>query len=104
MNNEPLPRLAREMWRASFQRREANEGIRPKNYQANRHLYNQGHRCHICHKTMANQAAENGWWVHMTVDLELAPVDAEIADDLSQGWFPIGAACAKTIPLQYRKR
>ena len=104
MNNKPVPFLERTMWRISLQRRNANERIIPKNYWANRHLYRQGHFCHICHKTMTDKAAQTGWWVHMTVHLQLAPVDAEVADDLSQGWFPIGNACAKKIPLQYRKQ
>jgi hypothetical protein len=40
----------------------------------------------------------------MTVDGNLVEKDAEIREELSQGWFPVGADCAKKIPLNFRKK
>ncbi len=104
MTEQPLPLLEPEVWQTCPEpQRERNERTCPKGYWANRHLYS-GAQCHICLKSMTDKATEKGWWVHMTVNLQLAPVNAKIAEELSQGWFPIGNACAKTIPLKYRSK
>ncbi len=104
MTEQPLPLLEPEVWRTcSEAKREKNKYIVPKGYRENRHLYS-GYQCHICLKRMTDEATEKGWWVHMTVSSQLVPVNTEIAEELSQGWFPIGNACAKKLRLEYRSQ
>ena len=62
------------------------------------------HECRICAARMSELALHKAWFVHMTVDGNLVEKDAELREELSQGWFPVGADCAKKIPLNFRKK
>lgn len=57
--------------------------------------------CKLCGQTISDKALDNSWWVHMTTSGDLYPVAFEITQG-SQGYFPIGAACAKRIPKEYK--
>jgi len=65
-------------------------------------------QCWLCGRGLTARAAERGWWVHMTVDLTIAPVDLPEQDwpagVESQGWFPVGNECAKKIPKTHRAK
>ena len=61
--------------------------------------------CHLCGQTISNKAYDASWFVHMTVDGDLLPVAVKMSDsEGSQGYFPIGSACAKRIPKEYKTR
>ena len=61
--------------------------------------------CHLCGQTISNKVLDKSWFVHMTVDGDLLPVAVKLSDsEGSQGYFPIGSACAKRIPKEYKTR
>ena len=55
--------------------------------------------CQLCGQTISDKSLDNSWWVHMTTSGDLYPVGFEITQG-SQGYFPIGASCAKRIPKE----
>lgn len=58
--------------------------------------------CHICGLPVSDNALKNAWHVRMTVDGDLVAHDVELDEREDQGYFPIGASCAKTLPRQFR--
>lgn len=75
-----------------------------KNGQRNVRYAFQENPCRLCGCQLTKKAYENAWFVHMTVNLDLVQKDAEVPEADDQGWFPIGAGCAKKIPIQFRKK
>lgn len=59
--------------------------------------------CQLCGRTISDKALNNAWHVHMNVNRELVRMGFDDACE-SQGFFPVGADCAKNIPLAFRKR
>ena len=56
------------------------------------------HQCHCCGKPISDKSLKTAMMVHMTVNQEIMPADAVLAeesDSWDQGWFYIGTACAK---------
>jgi hypothetical protein len=59
--------------------------------------------CHLCGQTISDKSLPTAWYVHMSTGCELLPVAIEIVEG-SQGYFPIGASCAKRIPAAYKTK
>ena len=59
--------------------------------------------CHLCGQTISNKSLPTAWFVHMSTSSELYPVAVELTEG-SQGYFPIGASCAKRIPKEYKTK
>jgi len=59
--------------------------------------------CHLCEQTISDKSLPTAWYVHMSTDAELLPIGIEITEG-SQGYFPIGSACAKRIPKGYKTK
>ena len=59
--------------------------------------------CHLCEQTISDKSLPTAWYVHMNTDAELLPIGVEITQG-SQGYFPIGASCAKRIPKGYKTK
>ena len=61
--------------------------------------------CKLCGQVISDKALDTSWFVHMTESGDLFPVEIELGDhEGSQGFFPIGASCAKRIPKQFKKK
>ena len=78
---------------------------------ANQYKHNEntkGHDfCHLCGRLISDKALPTSWWVHQRTDGALIAVDFlfESNDQYqSQGWFPIGAGCAKKIPSTHKMK
>jgi len=65
-----------------------------------------GHEpCKLCGQIISDKVLDTSWFVHMTTDGDLFPVAVELGDhEGSQGFFPIGASCAKRIAKEYKKK
>ena len=65
-----------------------------------------GHEpCKLCGQIISDKALETSWFVHMTTNGDLFPVAIELGDhEGSQGFFPIGASCAKRIPKEFKTK
>jgi hypothetical protein len=59
--------------------------------------------CHLCGQTISDKSLPTAWYVHMSTGCELLPIGIEIVEG-SQGYFPIGASCAKRIPKGYKTK
>lgn len=59
--------------------------------------------CHLCGQTISDKSIPTAWYVHMSTSSELYPVAVELTEG-SQGYFPIGASCAKRIPKEYKTK
>jgi len=91
--------ITREEWDVvSFDQKKENAKKR------NRSTF--GHEpCKLCGQVISDKALDTSWFVHMTVSGELFPVAVELGDhEGSQGFFPIGASCAKRIPKEFKKK
>jgi hypothetical protein len=93
---ETVPAIARSEWRQSIERIEANRRIHRSGAENNP-------ECMMCGRKMSRKAAENARHIHMTVDLDLVPMTAEIGD-LSQGWHAVGSECAKLVPQGFASK
>lgn len=61
--------------------------------------------CRLCNQTISDKVLDKSWFVHMTTNCELFPVAVELGDhEGSQGFFPVGASCAKKIPKEFKKK
>ena len=58
--------------------------------------------CAVCARGLTEKAVENAWYVHLTIDAEMTPVDIELESDIDLGWHPVGSECAKLIPKSHR--
>ena len=80
-------------------------------WEANQHKHNEntkGHDfCILCGRLISDKALPTSWWVHQRTDGALIAVDYSFHSDdeyQSQGWFPIGASCAKQIPRTHKMK
>jgi len=78
---------------------------------ANQYKHNEntkGHDfCHLCGRLISDKALPTSWWVHQRTDGALIAVDysSDLGEGFqSQGWFPIGAGCAKKIPSTHKMK
>ena len=80
---------------ADYETQRSNE----RRFNSDKHVDN----CFLCARPLTEKARDNGWMVHLHVQLGLIPNGADI-DDMSgsQGCFPVGSECAKKIPAAYR--
>lgn len=61
--------------------------------------------CRLCNQTISDKVLDSSWFVHMSVDGDLLPVNIEMTEsDGSQGYFPVGASCAKKIPNGFKTK
>jgi hypothetical protein len=60
--------------------------------------------CLVCGKGMSQAKIDAAWFVHMTTGGELAHIDDELEEIHDQGWWPVGADCAKRIPKTHRTK
>jgi hypothetical protein len=61
--------------------------------------------CKLCGQVISDKALDTSWFVHMTTDGDLFPVAIELGGhEGSQGFFPIGASCAKRIPKEFKTK
>ena len=93
---EIVPAISRSVWQQSIERREANERIHRSGAENNA-------CCHMCGRKMSRKAAENARRIHMTVDGDLVPMNAQIGS-LSQGWHAVGSECAKLVPQGFASK
>lgn len=86
----PAPQISAEF-------RDANR----KNHKSGKHV----DECFICARGLTRSGVDNGWWIHMSTDGELIANDEHV-DDMhgSQGCFPCGSECAKSIPFTHRRK
>ena len=65
-----------------------------------------GHEpCKLCGQIISDKALNTSWFVHMTTNGDLFPVEVELGDhEGSQGFFPIGPSCAKKISKKYKTK
>lgn len=91
-----VPAIDYDTWRQSVERREANSRIHRRGDESNP-------ECKMCGRKMSRKASENAHHVHMTVYLDLVPLNADI-ESISQGCFPVGSECAKMLPTGFTKR
>jgi hypothetical protein len=59
--------------------------------------------CHLCEQTISDKSLPTAWYVHMSTGAELLPIGVNITEG-SQGYFPIGASCAKRIPKSHKTK
>lgn len=59
--------------------------------------------CLLCGKALSDRQVLTGEWVHLH-DNVLVHVDAEVPEASDQGWWPIGADCAKKVPAEFRTK
>jgi hypothetical protein len=93
---ETVPAIAYDTWRQSVERREANRRSCRRGDEWNT-------ECKMCGRKMSRKASENAHHVHMTVDLDLVPMNADV-EDISQGWFAVGSECVKMLPAGFAKK
>lgn len=61
--------------------------------------------CLLCGSPLTVAAAENGAWVNLAITGRLVPVGyAFPAPSDDQGWFPIGADCARRVPAAFKQK
>lgn len=70
-----------------------------RNYDGSKHV----DECFLCGRGLTEKGAENGYNIHLLTTGELAPNATEWYDHKdSQGAFPVGSECAKSIPTGYK--
>ena len=89
--------IAREEWDVVTQ--EQREKNKKKHNRATHGI----NPCHLCEQTISDKSLPTAWYVHMSTSAELLPIGIEIFEG-SQGYFPIGSACAKRIPKAYKTK
>lgn len=57
--------------------------------------------CFVCARPLTEAGVARGKWIEHTTSGFLVPVDAPSPAD-SQGCFPVGSECAKSIPAAFR--
>jgi hypothetical protein len=62
-------------------------------------------QCYVCGRGLTETGANNGWWVHMSNNAVILPIDLDDPDAVnSQGWFPVGSECARQIPSTHKTK
>lgn len=84
-----------EEFQAPYEKRERNER------QARRSgVKYASEPCFLCGKRLTEEAASNGFWIHLCTDGRLLTEDDTESD--SQGCFPVGSDCARSIPRPFK--
>lgn len=93
---EIVEAISQTEWQQSIERRDANAKVHRSGAHRNP-------ECKMCGRKMSDKAAANATHIHMTVDLDIVPVSANMGSD-SQGFFPVGSECAKQLPAAYKTK
>jgi hypothetical protein len=93
---ETVAAISQTEWQQSIERRDANR-------KTHRSGADRNPECKMCGRKMSTKAAENATHIHMTVDLDIVPVSADMGSN-SQGFFPVGSECAKQLPAAYKTK
>lgn len=84
---------------------QAPHDVREANERKFRQSGNAVDQCFLCGRGLTEKGVSNAWWIHLRTDDSLFPADPVWYDDpQSQGAFPVGSECAKSIPRAYRMK
>ena len=93
---ETVPAISQTEWQQSIERRDANAKVHRSGAHRNP-------ECKMCGRKMSDKAAAKATLIHMTVDLDLVPMSANVGSN-SQGFFAVGSECAKQLPAAFKRK